>query len=177
MIFAETKLRGAFIIDIDRHGDERGFFARTWCKEEFEARGLNPNSVQSNLAFSARAGTLRGLHYQIEPHEEVKLVRCTRGAVYDVIVDLRPESPTYLKWLSVELTAENRTMVYVPERFAHGYQTLTDGVEMVYQVSHAYAPGSERGVRWDDPSIGIEWPMVDFRSISAKDQRWPNYRP
>jgi len=177
MIFTETKLKGAFIIDIERRPDARGFFARTWCKEEFEARGLSTNLVQANMAFSARAGTLRGLHYQVKPHEEVKLVRCTSGAVYDVIVDLRPESPTYLQWLSVELTADNRTMIYVPKNFLHGYQTLTDNVEVSYQVSQAYAPESERGVRWNDPTMGIEWPRIDVRIISEKDRNWPIYLP
>jgi dTDP-4-dehydrorhamnose 3,5-epimerase len=177
MIIAETKLRGAFFIDIERRADERGFFARTWCKEEFEARGLSTNLVQANMAFSKRVGTLRGLHYQVKPHEEVKLIRCTRGAVYDVIADLRPESPTYLQWLSVELTADNRTMLYVPEGFVHGYQTLTDNVEVLYQVSHSYSPEAERGVRWDDPRIGIEWPEINVRIISEKDKSWPNYLP
>jgi dTDP-4-dehydrorhamnose 3,5-epimerase len=177
MIFTETKLRGAFVIDIERRDDERGFFARAWCKEEFEARGLSINLVQANIAFSKRAGTLRGLHYQLKPHEEVKLVRCTRGAVYDVIVDLRPESSTYLQWVSMELTADNRTMLYVPEGFVHGYQTLTDNTEVLYQVSHMYSPESEGGVRWDDPGIGIEWPKIDSRIISEKDQSWPNYLP
>jgi dTDP-4-dehydrorhamnose 3,5-epimerase len=177
MIFTETKLRGAFVIDIERRGDERGFFARAWCQEEFAARGLGTNLVQANIAFSQRAGTLRGLHYQVKPHEEAKLVRCTRGAVYDVIVDLRPESPTYLQWVSVELTADNRTMLYVPEGFVHGYQTLTDNAEVLYQVSHVYSPESERGVRWDDPAVGIEWPKIDTRIISEKDRSWPNYSP
>jgi dTDP-4-dehydrorhamnose 3,5-epimerase len=177
MIFTETKLRGACVINIERRDDERGFFARAWCQEEFEARGLSTHLVQANIAFSKRAGTLRGLHYQVKPHEEVKLVRCTRGAVYDVIVDLRPESSTYLHWVSVELTADNRTMLYVPEGFLHGYQTLTDSTEVLYQVSHMYSPESERGVRWDDPAIGIEWPKIDTRIISEKDKSWPNYLP
>jgi dTDP-4-dehydrorhamnose 3,5-epimerase len=177
MIFTETKLRGAFVIDIERRDDERGFFARAWCQEEFAARGLSTHLVQANISFSQRAGTLRGLHYQVKPHEEVKLVRCTRGAVYDVIVDLRPESSTYLQWVSVELTADNRTMLYVPEGLVHGYQTLTDKAEVLYQVSQVYSPESERGVRWDDPAVGIEWPRIDPRIISAKDKSWPNYLP
>ena len=177
MIFTETKLRGAFVIDIERRDDERGFFARAWCQGEFAAKGLSTHLVQANIAFSQRAGTLRGLHYQVKPHEEVKLVRCTRGAVYDVIVDLRPESSTYLHWVSVELTADNRTMLYVPEGFLHGYQTLTDSTEVLYQVSHMYSPASERGLRWDDPTIGIEWPKLDTRIISEKDKSWPNYLP
>lgn len=177
MIFAETKLKGACVIDIERRDDERGFFARAWCQEEFAARGLSTRLVQANIAFSQRAGTLRGLHYQVKPHEEVKLVRCTRGAVYDVIVDLRPESSTYLHWVSVELTADNRSMLYVPEGFLHGYQTLTDSTEVLYQVSHVYSPESERGVRWDDPAIGIEWPKIGTRIISEKDKSWPNYVP
>lgn len=177
MIFVETKLKGAFVIDIERREDERGFFARAWCQEEFEARGLKVSLVQANIAFSRKAGTLRGLHYQAKPHEEVKLVRCTRGAVYDVIVDLQPTSSTYLQWVGVELTADNRTMLYVPKGFAHGYQTLADNTEVLYQVSHVYSPESERGIRWDDPAIGIEWPQVDTRIISEKDKCWPNYSP
>jgi dTDP-4-dehydrorhamnose 3,5-epimerase len=177
MLFTETELKGAWVIDLERRDDERGFFARAWCQEEFAARGLSPHLVQANIAFSKRAGTLRGLHYQVKPHAEVKLIRCTRGAVYDVIVDLRPESSTYLHWVNVELTADNRTMLYVPESFLHGYQTLTDSAEVLYQVSHMYSPESERGVRWDDPAIGIEWPKIGTRIISEKDKRWPNYVP
>lgn len=174
MIFEETKLKGAFIIELEKIEDTRGFFARAWCQEEFEAHGLNTNWVQANLVFSERWGTLRGLHYQIAPHEEAKLMRCIRGAIYDVIVDLRPESPTYKQWLGVELTADNHRMLYVPGGFAHGYQTLMDDNETFYPVSHFYAPGFERGIRWDDPAFGIEWPL-DVQVISDKDTSWPDY--
>jgi dTDP-4-dehydrorhamnose 3,5-epimerase len=174
MIFTETKLTGAFIIDIEKREDARGFFARTWCKEEFAANGLDTNLVQSNIAFSTYIGTLRGLHYQVQPYEEVKLVRCTKGAIYDVIIDLRSDSPTYMHWISVELTESNYKMLYVPEGFAHGYQTLTARAEVTYQVSQVYSPASERGIRWNDPVIGVEWPKVDTRIISEKDQSWPD---
>lgn len=174
MIFAETKLPGAFIIEVERLEDERGFFARAWCKKEFEAHSLNSDWAQANLAFSRRGGTLRGLHYQVAPYEEAKLVRCIRGAIYDVIVDLRPESPTYRQWLGVELTADNRKMLYVPEGFAHGYQTLADNTETFYQVSQFYSPESERGLRYDDPAFGIEWP-IDVQVISDKDKSWSDY--
>lgn len=175
MIFTETKLRGAYIIEIERLGDERGFFARAWCQKEFEARGLKANWVQANLAFSEKRGTLRGLHYQIAPYEEAKLMRCIRGAIYDVIVDLRPESRTYKQWFSVELTADNHKMLYVPEGFAHGYQTLVDNSETYYPVSQFYSPGFERGVRWDDPAFGIEWPYVEDMIISDKDRSWSDF--
>lgn len=174
MIFAETKLPGAFIIEVERLEDERGFFARAWCKKEFEAHSLNSDWAQANLAFSRRRGTLRGLHYQVAPYEEAKLVRCIRGAIYDVIVDLRPESPTYRQWLGVELTADNHKMLYVPEGFAHGYQTLADNTETFYQVSQFYSPESERGLRYDDPAFGIEWP-IDVQVISDKDKSWSDY--
>lgn len=174
MIFTETKLPGAFIIELERREDERGFFARAWCKKEFEAHSLNLDWVQANLAFSKRRGTLRGLHYQIAPYEEAKLMRCIRGAIYDVIIDLRPESPTYKRWLGVELTADNHKMLYVPEGFAHGYQTLMDNTETFYQASQFYSPESERGLRYDDPALGIEWP-IDVQVISDKDESWPDY--
>jgi dTDP-4-dehydrorhamnose 3,5-epimerase len=174
MIFTETKLPGVFIIKIEKREDERGFFARAWCKKEFEAHGLNLDWVQANLAFSKRRGTLRGLHYQIAPYEEAKLMRCIRGAIYDVIIDLRPESPTYKRWLGVELTADNHKMLYVPEGFAHGYQTLMDNTETFYQASQFYSPESERGLRYDDPAFAIEWP-IDVQVISDKDKSWPDY--
>ncbi len=158
MIFKETKLKGAFTIDLERIEDNRGFFARAWCKREFEAHGLNSRLVQCNLSFNRFRDTIRGMHYQGSPHEEEKLVRCTRGAIFDVIIDLRLGSETYLKWIGVELTAENRKMLYVPKKFAHGYQTLEDNSEVLYQVSQFYSPGAERGVRWDDPTFAIEWP-------------------
>jgi dTDP-4-dehydrorhamnose 3,5-epimerase len=177
MIFTETKLKGAFIVEIETIGDARGFFARAWCENEFEAHGLNVCWVQANIAFSKQKGTLRGLHYQIAPYEEAKLMRCTRGAIYDVIVDLRPESPTYLQWLGVELTADNHKALYVPEGCAHGYQTLMDDTETFYPVSQFYSPGFEHGVRWDDPAFGIEWPETEEWIISAKDRSWPDYLP
>lgn len=175
MIFTETELKGAFIIDIEKREDERGFFARAWCQKELEAHGLKSHWVQANLAFSQRKGTLRGLHYQIAPYEEAKLMRCIRGAIYDVIIDLRPESPTYKQWLGVELTADNHRMLYVPEGFAHGYQSLVDDTEVFYPVSQFYIPGSERGVRWDDPAFAIEWPVTKNLILSDKDKSCPDY--
>jgi dTDP-4-dehydrorhamnose 3,5-epimerase len=177
VIFRETSLKDVFIIEPERIEDERGFFARAWCKKEFEAHGLNPCVVQINLSFSKKRSTLRGMHYQGVPHQEAKLFRCIRGAIYDVIIDLRPASPTYLKWIGVELTADNRKMLYVPEGFAHGYQTLVDNTEVLYPVSQFYSPESERGVRWNDPTFGIEWPDRDNVVISQKDKSWPGYLP
>jgi dTDP-4-dehydrorhamnose 3,5-epimerase len=174
VIFTETELRDAFVVDLERREDERGFFARAWCANEFADAGLSTRLVQCNVSFNRHRGTLRGMHYQVAPHAEVKLVRCTRGAVYDVIADLRPDSPTYLRWIGVELTAENRTAIYVPEGFAHGYQTLVDETETYYQVSVPHAPSAERGVRWDDPALAIEWPFPD-PILSAKDAAWPDY--
>lgn len=179
MIFTETRLSGAFIVDLERHKDERGFFARVWCREEFRKHALATEMVQGNIAYNRKAGTLRGLHYQRSPHQEVKLVRCTRGAVYDVIVDLRPESSTYLEWVGIELTEENGRMLYVPEGLAHGYQTLADGSEVAYLVSEFYVPGSEAGIRFDDPEVGIEWPLPlpDRNIISDRDTSWPLLPP
>jgi dTDP-4-dehydrorhamnose 3,5-epimerase len=175
MIFIETRLKGAFIVEIEKWEDERGFFARSWCQKEFTEHGLNPNLVQCNISFSRNKGTLRGLHYQIAPNEESKLVRCTIGAIYDVIIDLRQDSPTYKQWLGVELIADNHRMLYVPEGFANGFQTLTGNTEIFYQVSQFYSPESERGVRWNDPTFGIEWPILDDLIISDKDKNWPDY--
>jgi dTDP-4-dehydrorhamnose 3,5-epimerase len=172
MLFTETKLNGAFIIDLELKSDDRGFFARTFCAKEFEAHGLKPAVSQCNLSFNHKAGTLRGMHYQVTPACETKLVRCTRGAVYDVIIDLRPDSPTYRQHIGVELSADNRRALYVPEMFAHGYQTLTDDAEVVYQVTEFYTPGYERGARYNDPAFGIEWPMP-VAVISDKDANWP----
>ncbi|GAA5534554.1 dTDP-4-dehydrorhamnose 3,5-epimerase [Deinococcus aluminii] len=176
MIFTETKLPGAFIIDLEVREDDRGGFARTFCREEFAAHGLKPDVVQANLSYNHRAGTLRGMHYQLPPAAETKLVRCTRGAILDVIVDLREDSPTYLQHVAVELTAENRRALYVPELFAHGYQALTDGAEVVYQVGEAYTPGFERGLRHDDPRLGLTWPLP-VTVISPKDAAWPLLEP
>jgi dTDP-4-dehydrorhamnose 3,5-epimerase len=172
MIFDETPLKGAYVIELERLEDERGFFARTFCANEFADHGLEPVVAQANLSFNPRAGTLRGMHYQVAPSEEVKLVRCTGGAIVDVIVDLRPESPTYLGHFGLELSADNRKALYVPKSFAHGYQTLVDDSEVVYQVSEFYAPGREQGLRHDDPALGIEWP-VPVSVISEKDRGWP----
>lgn len=174
MIFTPTKLPGAYLVDIERRQDERGFFARSWCQQEFQAQGLASCMVQANLSFNNKQGTLRGLHYQRAPYAEAKLVRCTRGAIWDVIVDLRPASPTYRQWLGAELTDENYRMLYVPEGFAHGYLTLADSVEVTYQVTQFYAPGAEAGLRWDDPAFGIEWPIA-VQVISEKDSRWPDF--
>lgn len=175
MIFTETELKGAFIIEMEPIRDNRGFFARAWCQKEFEEHGLITNFVQANVTFSPQRGTLRGLHYQIAPHEEVKLVRCTRGAIYDVIIDLRPESSTYKQCLGTELTADNRKMIYIPGGFAHGYQILMNDTEVFYQVGQFYAPEHERGIRWDDPAFEIDWPIAGPLILSKKDTRWPDY--
>lgn len=168
MIFVETKLKGAFIVEPEKLEDERGFFARTFCQKEFEAHGLNPRLVQCSVSYNEKKGTLRGMHYQAFPYAEAKLVRCTRGAVYDVIVDLRYDSPTFKHWVAVELSAENHRMLYIPEGCAHGFQALEDNTEVVYQMSEFYHPESARGVRWDDPAFRITWPIKDV-IISIKD--------
>jgi dTDP-4-dehydrorhamnose 3,5-epimerase len=173
MIFKETRLSGAFIIDPEYQEDERGFFARVFCKNEFEAHGLNPCITQCNISFNQRKGTLRGMHYQVSPYTEAKLVRCTMGAIYDVIIDLRQESPTFKQWLAVELSDENRKLLYIPEGFAHGFQTLVDNTEVFYQMSQFYHAESARGIRWDDPIFAICWPEVAQRIISAKDLGYP----
>lgn len=175
MIFTETELPGAFIIDVDRMADERGFFARSWCEDEFAAHGILAAPLQANVSSNPRRGTLRGMHYQLAPHEETKLVRCTRGAIYDVIVDLREESPTYGEWLGVELSADSFRMLFVPARFAHGFITLQDHTDVSYQVSAKYAPGAERGLRWNDPAIGIQWPIQPVL-LSEKDQKHPDFQ-
>lgn len=172
MIFTETKLKGAFILDLELREDNRGAFARTFCMKEFEAHGLKPTVAQCNLSYNYKAGTMRGMHYQVAPACETKLVRCTKGAIYDVIIDMRPESPTYMQHIGVELTADNHRALYVPEMFAHGYLALTDGAEVAYQVGEFYTPGYERGLRYDDPAFGIEWPM-EVTVISDKDAAWP----
>ncbi|MDH3599760.1 MAG: dTDP-4-dehydrorhamnose 3,5-epimerase [Candidatus Tectomicrobia bacterium] len=175
MHFSPTALPDAYIIDLQPHQDERGFFARAWCQQEFAKYGLSTQLAQCNMALSHRAGTLRGMHYQISPHEESKLVRCTKGALYDVIIDLRLHSVTYLQWIGVELTANNYRMLYVPEGFAHGYQTLCDETEVFYQVSQCYQPGAEQAVRWNDPAFSIEWPETNDRTMSDKDRNWPDF--
>lgn len=172
MIFRETHLHGAFIVDLEPRTDERGFFARAFCQREFEEHGLKPLIAQANISFNYRKGTVRGLHFQHPPHAETKFVRCTRGAILDVIVDLRPDSPTYLQHVAVELTAENRRGLFVPERFAHDYQVLEDDTETTYQVGEFYTPGAEDGLRYDDPRLGIRWPLP-VTDMSDKDRRWP----
>lgn len=174
MIFSETKLAGAYVIEPEQLEDERGFFARLWSEQDFAERGLVPHFIESNTSFSRKQGTLRGMHYQAAPHGQVKLVRCTAGAVYDAIIDLRPDSPTYKQWDSVELSADNRLMLYVPIGFAHGFQTLVDGTEVTYQMSSPYHPASSRGVRWDDPTFGITWPEAE-RVIIARDREYSDF--
>ena len=176
MKFAAAGLAGAFIIDIERLPDERGFFARTFCRDEFAAQGLRTEFVQCNTSFNQRRGTLRGMHFQSEPHAEAKLVRCTRGAIHDVIVDLRPESPTYCRWVAVELTADNERMLYVPEGVAHGFQTLADASEVFYQMATMFRPESAAGVRWNDPAFDIRWPLAD-PIVSARDAGYSDFVP
>ncbi|HMQ51123.1 MAG TPA: dTDP-4-dehydrorhamnose 3,5-epimerase [Anaerolineae bacterium] len=176
MIFSKTKLENAFIIDIEKFEDPRGFFARGYCQREFEAHGLVFNTIQANISRSLKKGTLRGMHYQVAPYAEAKLVRCIRGALYDVIIDLRPESSTYLQWLEVELTEDNYRMLYVPEGFAHGFQTLVDNTEAFYQVSQFFTPQAEGGIRYNDPVFKIDWPL-EISVISQKDQNWPDFMP
>jgi dTDP-4-dehydrorhamnose 3,5-epimerase len=171
VIFTETRLKGAFTIDIERREDSRGFFARTFCQREFEARGLDTVTAQASIAFSRQKGTLRGMHFQFPPAAETKLVRATRGAILDIIVDLRPESPTYLQHVAVELSEDNCRALYVPERFAHGYQGLLDETETMYQVGEFYAPGCEGGLLYNDPRLALKWPLP-VTVISAKDQAW-----
>ncbi len=171
MLFTETTLLGAFVIDLERIEDDRGYFARAFCQHEFEAHGLNPVIAQGNVAFNVRRGTLRGMHFQYPPAAESKLVRCTRGAILDAIVDLRPESETYLQHVAVELSAGNGRALYVPERFAHGYQTLEDETETSYLVGEFYSPGDEGGLRYDDPRLDLEWPLP-VAELSDKDRSW-----
>jgi dTDP-4-dehydrorhamnose 3,5-epimerase len=171
MIFTEAKLKGAFIIDVERREDNRGFFARAFCQRELAAHGLKPTIAQANIAFNKKKGTLRGMHFQYPPAAETKLVRCTRGAILDIIVDLRPESPTYLDHVAVELTADNYRSLYVPERFGHGYQVLEDRTETSYQVGEFYTPGAEGGLLYSDPRLGLVWPLP-IGEISPKDAEW-----
>lgn len=173
MKFLPTPLVDAFLIELEPVADERGYFARTWDRQAFIDHGLDPELVQCSVAVSPRKGTLRGLHFQFPPFEETKLVRCTRGAVYDVIVDLRPGSKTYRRSYGVELSPDNGRMLYIPKRFAHGYQTLTDDVQFAYQMSAPYSAAHASGVRWNDPAFGISWPEAEQRLISAADRAWP----
>ena len=175
MIFIEIQLKGAFLIELQRLEDERGFFARSWCKREFDQHGLKSKFVQCNISFNRKRGTLRGMHYQSEPYEEIKLIRCTKGAIYDVIIDLRPESKTFKEWFSTELTEDNRKMLYIPEGFAHGFLTLEDDTEVFYQMSEFYTPGHATGVRWNDPVFNIVWP-IDVKVISEKDDKFSDFR-
>jgi dTDP-4-dehydrorhamnose 3,5-epimerase len=174
MVFHETKLAGVFQIQLEPKCDERGFFARSWCEQEFESNALNSKLVQCSVSFNIRKGTLRGIHYQAAPYAETKLVRCTMGAIYDVVVDLRPESVTYKQWIAATLTPKNRQMLYVPEGCGHGFLTLEDETEVFYQMSEFYYPDLARGVRWNDPALGIEWPS-EAEQISERDRTYPNF--
>ena len=174
MTFHETKLPGVFEIHLEANADERGFFARAWCQREFEGHGLNSRLVQCNVSFNTRKGTLRGMHYQATPHEEAKLVRCTRGSLYDVVVDLRPQSPTFKNWTAVTLASDRQAMIYIPEGCAHGFLTLEDNTEVFYQMSEFYHAESARGVRWDDPAFQIVWPGK-VEVISERDRTYPNF--
>ena len=174
MVFTECELDGAYIVDIERRVDDRGFFARSFCAREFADHGLKTAFVNVNLSVSHRRGTLRGMHYQVPPYSETKLIRCVRGAIHDVIIDLRPNSRTFTKWIGVDLTDANHRMLYVPDGFAHGFLTLTDDVEVTYQVTEFYQPGAERGVRHNDPAFGIQWP-AEVAVISDKDRTWPDF--
>lgn len=175
MRFTATSVSDVVLVELEPLTDERGFFARTWCREEFASHGLNPDIAQCSVSFNARKGTLRGLHYQVAPHQEAKLVRCTSGAVFDVAVDLRPGSPTYLKWVGIELTARNRRALYIPEGCAHGFITLADDTEVLYQITPAFVAGFGTGVRWNDPAFGIIWP-AEPEVISERDRTYPDYR-
>lgn len=174
MIFKETNLKGAFVVELEKLADERGFFARTWCEREFRKYGLNPRLVQCSTSFNTQRGTLRGVHYQAAPYEETKLVRCTRGSIYDVIIDLRPASATFTKHFGMFLDPCQGTMLYIPEGFAHGFLTLEDDTEVFYQMSEFYEPSSAKGVRWNDPAFGIEWP-ASVSVISDRDRDYPDF--
>lgn len=174
MLFTETKLKGAFVLDIERREDSRGFFARAFCQQEFAAHGLKPVIAQANVASNRKKGTIRGMHFQFPPAAETKFVRCTRGAIVDIIVDLRPESPTFLQHVKVELTEDNYRGIYVPERFAHGYQVLRDNTDTSYQVGEFYTPGAEGGLLYNDPWLRLEWPLP-VTIISDKDQLWKSF--
>ncbi len=175
MRFVPTRLDGAYVVEPEPHEDERGLFARLWCRDELGVRSLDPQLAQCSISRNPRAGTLRGLHFQRAPHEETKLVLCTAGAVFDVIVDLRPGSPTEAQWFGATLDAELGAAMYVPKGFAHGFQTLVDGTDVLYLISTPYAPAAAGGVRWDDPAFGIEWPEAPVRTISERDRVWPDY--
>jgi dTDP-4-dehydrorhamnose 3,5-epimerase len=174
LIFKPTELAGAFVIEVEKHEDIRGYFARTFCEREFAAHGLTTLVAQSSISFSQKKGTLRGMHYQISPFEEAKLIRCSRGKIHDVIIDLRRDSPTYKKYFAAELSEENGRMLYIPVGMAHGFQTVEDRTEVVYQMSAAYSPEHARGVRWNDPVFGIRWPEMD-RTILHRDATYPDF--
>jgi dTDP-4-dehydrorhamnose 3,5-epimerase len=176
MRFLETELGGAFVIELEPHEDERGFFARSFCRNEYKEHALNPHIAQCNISYNRKRGTLRGMHYQAAPKAEAKTVMCTKGAIHDVIVDLRPNSSTYCRWLSFELTAENRKMLYIPEGFAHGFQTLIDDTDVLYLMSEFYSPKHARGVRYNDSAFGIQWPLED-PIVSPRDRSYEDFRP
>ena len=175
MIFRESKLAGAFVIEPEKIEDERGFFARSWCQKEFTEHNLNPRIAQCNISRNKKKGTLRGMHYQVAPHAEAKLVHCTKGAIYDVIIDLRADSPTFREHIAETLTAENHKMLYVPEGFAHGFQSLEDESEVFYQISEVYAPQCARGLRWNDPAFGIAWPIANPTMLD-RDRKYPDFK-
>lgn len=177
MRLTETPLLGAFVVEVEPLRDERGLFARTFDRDQFAEHGLAPDVVQASVSYNVRAGTLRGMHYQAEPNGEDKLVRCVHGAIFDVIIDLRPESPTYCKWYGVQLDRESRRALYIPRGFAHGFQTLVDEAEVLYQMSTPFVSGAGRGVRWDDPAFGIDWPDVAERTMSERDRTYPDFTP
>lgn len=177
MRFLEARLAGVLVIELERIADERGWFARSFSREEFAANGLDAQVVDANVSFNERAGTLRGMHYQEAPHGESKLIRCTRGAIYDVVVDLRRDSPTFRDWFALELSAGSEQMLYAPEGVAHGFQTLADATEVSYLMSRGYEPSAARGVRWDDPAFGIEWPPAERQTISERDRSYPDFAP
>ena len=174
MIFTETKLKGAYVIELEPFADERGFFAINWSARNFAAYGLEALVAEANVSFNLKRGTLRGMHYQKDPYGQAKLVRCTRGAIYDVIIDLRSTSPTFTEWFAAELTADNHRMLYIPVGFAHGFQTLTDNSEVSYQMSSVYVPESAAGVRWDDPAFSISWPIAEV-TINQRDRTYPQF--
>jgi dTDP-4-dehydrorhamnose 3,5-epimerase len=177
MIFTETRIAGAYVVELEPIQDERGFFARAWCADEFAECGLETDIAQCSISYNARRGTLRGMHWQAAPHEEVKLVRCTRGAIYDVVADLRPASSTFGQWVAVELSAQNRRLLYVPKGCAHGFQTLEDETEVFYAISAFYAPDAGRGFRYDDPAFAIDWPLPERVVVSDRDRTLPDYAP
>lgn len=176
MKFSATSIEGVWLIEMERHEDERGWFAREWCASELQRRGLDTTLSQCSVSFNHKRGTLRGMHFQAPPHEETKVVRCSLGALFDVVVDLRPDSPTYMAWLGIELTRDNGLMLYIPRGVAHGFQTLQDNTEIIYKISAEYHPASSRGVRWNDPVFGIRWPL-DVSVISERDRTYPGYSP